>query len=77
MKQIGENWDKIHRLSKIIVKKDYEYIGLGGKSTLKVGTYFITGFWADAVGLSDTLNGAREINNKCILPSKALMRFYK
>ena len=77
MEQIGENWGNIFRLSKITLKEDYPYIGFNGKAILKKGTYFISGFWCDAMGLCETLEEARNINNKFVVPSKALMFFYK
>ena len=78
LKLINEGWDKTHRLSKIIVKQDYRFNNIGGKETiLKAGVYFISGFWCDAVGLDDTLKDARKINNKYLIPAKALMYFYK
>ena len=77
LKLIGGNWANIHRLTKITIKEDYNYFGLEGtKQTLKKGVYYICGFWCDAMGLSDTLQGARDINNKYLIPSKALIYFY-
>jgi hypothetical protein len=77
MKLIGEDWGHTHRLTKIEVKEDYPYCGLGGDSILPAGAYFISGFWADAAGLCTTLEKARETRNDFIVPSKALMYFYR
>ncbi len=73
---IGDNWDEIHRLTKIEVKEDYPFNGMDGAEVLKAGNYYITGFWVDAMGLATTLEKARGIDNEFLVPSKALMYFY-
>ena len=78
LKLIWDDWGCTHRLTKIYIKEDYLYFGLDQKeSIIKAGFYFITGFWGDAMGLSDTLQGARETDNKWVIPSRALMFFYR
>ena len=77
MEQIKNNWNQIHRLSKVTLKEDLVYTGFEGKTILKKGVYFISGFWANAMGLSDSLKSARKINNKWVLPSVCLKEFYK
>ena len=74
MKQIKEDWTKVYNGSKIFVKDDYEFIGLDKtKEILKAGYYYICGFWCDAMGLSHTKEG----HNDVVIPSKALIYFYR
>ena len=74
MKLIGNRWNKPHRGSKILVAYDYSFKNMDKiQSTLKKGYYYICGFWGDAMGLSFTKDGFNDI----VVPSKALMYFYK
>jgi len=48
---------------------------LGGTATLRPGIYFISGFWANVVGLTETLEDARTMNNKWCIASSELSKF--
>lgn len=45
-------WDEIRKGSIIILDNDTEFNGFDGKQILCCGKYYITGFWANACGLS-------------------------
>lgn len=77
MKQIKKDWNKIYRLSKVTLKEDLKTCCMAGEVILKAGTYFISGFWADAMGLTKTLKDARDLNNKWLIPSRDLENFYR
>ena len=72
-KKIGENWKTIRRGSKIYVSKNTKVATLSGKRILKKGYYYITGYWADAVGLNKK---SAQGQNEYVLPSAKLQDFY-
>lgn len=73
MKLIGDRWNKITRGSKITIKENYSFTGLNGKEAIIKGDYFITGFWANAMGLNRT---NPEGESEIFAPSIALKYFF-
>jgi len=62
--------------SKVTLKKSFEFIGLDqSKKIVPSGNYYISGFWGDACGLCNTIQEARDQDNKIIVPSKSLIYF--
>ncbi len=73
-----KRWDKIRAGSKITLSKDTYFKGLckGEKDTLiKKGTYFINGFWANAVGIGLNKQDVYDSNNKYGIYSIQLKKF--
>lgn len=73
-----KTWDTIRARSKITLKEDTAFKGLCKEdkpTILKRGTYYISGFWANMCGLSDTLEKARENINDYGIFSIDLKKF--
>jgi len=70
-------WNEIHRLSKITLCGDTNFHELEGNhiQIIPKGKYYISGFWANACGLSKTLEGARLQINDYLIYSKQLTAF--
>lgn len=78
MKQIGDDWKTIPRGSKVTVKEDFPYKGLGGNETvLPQGEYYITGFWANLAGLAKTRQGVRDQVSDYFVNAATLGLFYR
>lgn len=74
--KINDNWDNIPRLTKITLTQDLQTMTFNNKQiTLKPRTYYISGFWANVMGLSDTFNDAQILKNKWVIPSEHLKHF--
>lgn len=89
MELIANNWDKIHTNSKIFLDKDTEFKTLGieinngindvvyEKIILKKGYYFISGFWANMMGLSTDRTKAQNSGSDFLIVSESLKEFRK
>ena len=75
---IGDDWDNIHRNTKVYLPEDSWFPTFHGKTVfLKSGNYFIAGFWASIVGLSDTQRQAMKGDAKYHISSVNLREFWR
>ena len=73
--EIGKNWDITHIYTKVFLVNDTEFESFKGKIIIKSGYYFISGFWADVVGLSLTHKNALETKTEYHIKSVNLKNF--
>ena len=66
-----QKWDEIKKGSKIILENNTVFDSFDTQFVLKSGSYYITGFWANACGLSKDNAGI----NEYIIPSFELTYF--
>lgn len=77
-KLIGKDWNITHRGTKVFIKKDLVYSGMNHvKGILKAGTYYISGFWIDLVGLCTTREKAYNQTSDVFLQSEELKKFWR
>ncbi len=70
-----KKWNEISKLSKITLLKNNKFNGFNGPFTLKKGNYYITGFWANACGLSLTRKDALRGASQVFIPAGQLKKF--
>jgi len=75
LKEIGKNWDITHIYTKVFLANDTEFESFKGKIIIKSGFYFISGFWANVVGLSTTHKNALETKTEYHIKSVNLKIF--
>lgn len=74
----NKKWNEITRYSKIVLDKDTLFHSVCKGETdfiVPKGTYFICGFWVDAVGIAKTLEDARGHVNDFFFSSRELTSF--
>ena len=77
-KKIGKDWKKVPKGTKIHLKRNKCYPSFDKKVCLKKGEkYYISGFWANAMGLSKCRKKAQESGSDLFIASGNLKEFYR
>jgi hypothetical protein len=76
LKLIGDDWDKVYRLTKVYLKEDREYPTFDNKThKMPSGEYTIEGFYANAMKL--IVDGGYPKGKDYVIPSVYLKEFYR
>ena len=69
-------WDNIRVRNTLHLEKPFSYTSLrGDRVTVPPGKYYVTGYWATAVGISTHKSDARNSRFEYLFPSWMLSKF--